>query len=143
MEPRAASIRVLSALGYLPPVAIALLLMPGYRSIRHVRLHAMKSLALMAFFVGGAVLISWAGAILGSMTGGGFLVLSVSGLAISLWMLLMLGFSLHGAIAAYQGRATRLPWIERALRNLDRMAEHPLSRPTAPPKRRGKQPNRS
>ena len=143
MEPRAATVRVLSSLGYLPPVAIALLLMPRYRIVRHVRFHALQSLMLMGFMIGGAILLAWSGAILGNLPGIGFMLLSLCGLAISLWMLLMLGYAVYGAIAAYQGRTTRIPGVSRLLRVWERSLEKLLSLPSDPPKRRRKPASRS
>lgn len=143
MEPRAASIRILSCLGYLPPVAIFLLLAPEYRSIRHVRFHSLQSVVLMLLAMGGAVFIGWVGAGLGKLPGIGFVLLSLSGVGITLWMLLMLGCSIYGAITAYQGRSTHLPGLDRPLRKLDYLLERRGSLPAYPPKRRRKPTNRT
>lgn len=138
MEPRAASIRILSALGYLLPVAVALLLAPNYRAIRHVRFHALQSMALVLLTVGGAVVIGWVGALLGNLPGIGFVLLGLTGVVITLWMLLMLGCSVYGAIAAYQGRTTHLPVLDRYLRKLDLRLERRGVPAIAGPKRRRK-----
>lgn len=123
MEPRAASYRTLAALGYLPPVAIAILAMPTYRVVRHLRFHALQSLALLALSIVGSVLLGWGGAILGNLPFVGFFLLGLSGLAISLWMLGALGLAVYAAVLAYQGRATHLPFLDRYLRRLDRRIE--------------------
>ncbi|MBO9541965.1 hypothetical protein J7643_15360 [bacterium] len=129
MEPRAASYRTLAALGYLPPVAIAVLLMPSYRGVRHLRFHALQSLALLLGAIGGAVLLGWAGAILGRLPFLGLFLLGISGLAISLWMVGALGVAVYAAVMAYQGRTTRLPLLDRQLRRLDRHLERRWSTP--------------
>lgn len=123
MEPRAASFRTLAALGYLPPVAIAILVMPGYRVVRHLRFHALQSLSLLALSMLGAMGIGWAGAILGGLPFVGFFLLWLSGLCISLWMTLALGVAVYAAVLAYQGRTTHLPLLDRHLRRLDRRLE--------------------
>lgn len=123
MEPRAASYRTLAALCYLPPVAVAILVSAPLRAVRHLRFHALQSLALMGIGLGGAILLGWAGAIVGRLPWVGLFLLGASGLAITGWMLAALGVAVHGATLAYQGRTTRLPVIDRPLRRWDRRLE--------------------
>lgn len=136
MEPRAASFRILSALGYLPPVALALLFSRAYRPVRHVRFHALQSLALMALSVFGSFGIGTLGAILGNVPVVGFFLLTATGLLISLWMLAMLGGAVYGALYAYQGKTTHLLMLDRPLRKVDRWLEARLNPLAEAPKRR-------
>ncbi len=140
MEPRAASYRVLAALSYLPPVAVGVLVMAEYRSVRHLRFHALQSLALMVLSFGGAMLIGWLGTLFGNLPWLGFFLSAFLGLAISLWMMLMLGVSVYGAVTAYQGKSTRLWLLDRYVRRLDRWAEKRFNPaapvPAEPPKRK-------
>jgi uncharacterized membrane protein len=137
MEPRSTSYRILSALGYLPPVAIALLCSREFRPVKHLRFHALQSLVLMVLSILGAAGIGYLGSILGALPWIGFFLLSVTGLAISLWMVTMLGFAVYGALLAYQGKTTHLPVLDREIRRLDRALERRLF-PDAEPKRRRK-----
>lgn len=146
LQPRAASYRVLAALSYLAPMAVGVLVMPEYRMVRHLRFHALQSLCLAALSVAGAMLIGWLGALLGNVPGLGFFLLSLSGLAISLWMMILLGVAVYAAVLAYQGKTTRLPGLDRHVRRLDRWVEKRLAPapgiPEDPPKRRRRPPAR-
>lgn len=136
MEPRAASYRVLAALSYLPPIAVGVLVMPEYRAVRHLRFHALQSLFLVALSFGGAMLIGWLGALLGNLPWLGFLLLSFSGLFISLWMLGLVGVAIYAAVRGYQGKTTRLWGMDRSVRRLDRWVERRFGGLEEPPRRR-------
>lgn len=139
-QPRAASYRVLAALSYMPPIAVGVLVMPDYRAVRHLRVHALQSLLLMALSFGGAMLIGWLGALLGNLPWLGFFLLSFSGLLISGWMMALLGLSIYSAVLAHQGKTSRLWGLDRYVRRLDRWVERRFVQlpgtPEEPPKRR-------
>lgn len=140
MEPRAASYRVLAGLSYLPPIAVGVLATEAYRTVRHLRFHALQSLCLMALTFGGAMVIGWLGMLLGNLPWLGFFLSAFLGLAISFWMMLLLGVSVYAAVVAYQGKSTRLWVLDRYVRRLDRWAEKRFgpagSVPPEPPKRK-------
>lgn len=139
-QPRAASYRVLAALSYLPPIAVGVLVMPDYRSVRYLRFHAVQSLFFMALSFGGAMLIGWLGTLFGNLPWIGFFLLSLSGLLISGWMVALLGLSVYAAVQAYQGKTSRFWGLDRYVRQVDRWVERRLAplpgAPEAPVKRR-------
>lgn len=121
--PQAAPYRTIASLSYLFPVAVAVLLLPQYRSIRLLRYHAVQSIALAALTTLGSVALGILGTILGPLPWIGMTVLLGTGLGISLLMLLGLGLATYGAVLAYDGRFTRLPGLDRWIRRWEKRLE--------------------
>jgi predicted membrane channel-forming protein YqfA (hemolysin III family) len=143
-EPRSASYRVLASLCYLPPVAIAVLLTPSYRPVRHLRVHATTSLVLMGLGWGGAIGIGLLASWLGAIPGVGFALLTLFGALLSLWLIAVGGVAIAAAVAGYQGRAPRVVGLEAVMKRLDRWIEVRFVQPLGQvPRRRAKRTKRA
>ncbi len=121
--PQAAPYRTLASLCYLFPVAVALLLMPQFRSVRLLRYHAVQSVALTALTLLASVALGVLGTILGALPWIGMTVLLATGLGISAVMIIGPGLATYAAVLAYDGRLTRIPLLDRWVRRWERMID--------------------
>lgn len=121
--PQAAPYRTLASLSYLFPVAVALLLLPQFRSIRLLRFHAVQAIALTLLTALAAFALGLLGTLLGPLPWLGMTVLLVTGLGISAVMLLGWGLAIYAAVLAYDGRLTKLPVLDRHVRRWERRLE--------------------
>jgi uncharacterized membrane protein len=96
-RPVSTPVRALAAFAYLFPVAAALLVMPAYRQVRLIRVHAISSLILT--LVSGVVVLAF-----GSLHTKALEWALLVGLLISSVMLGCFGLAIWSAIWAYQGR---------------------------------------
>ncbi len=112
MNPRSEEARLMACLGYVPPVAIALLARTRWREIRLVRQHAEQALGLQSLWAIGSVMLAWLGTWSGSWLGFGWLALT--GVAISAWLLAGVGIGIWASLEAHDGREARLrAWVVR------------------------------
>lgn len=108
--PRSTTPRMLAAMAYLLPVAVALLCMEDYRQIRLIRHHARLALWLNGTAVVGMALLSLLSALLGMLPGLGFPLLVLAGLGLTGILCMLVGGSVWGALQAFQGRTPGLFW---------------------------------
>lgn len=132
--PQAAPYRTLASLSYLFPVAVALLLLPQFRAVRLLRYHAVQAIALTLLTALATFALGLLGTLLGPLPGIGMTVLLTTGLGISALMLLGWSLAIYAAVIAYDGRLTRLPWLDRHVRRWERRLE-----PEAEKNRRARQ----
>lgn len=108
---RAETVRLWAMAAYLPGVAVGLLFARQTREVRLIRFHAFQALALMAL----GVLLLLSGSAVATIFGAvpGLELVFNLGVGLAFLLLIPLGFALafYGAIAAYNGRYTRLPWL--------------------------------
>ncbi len=121
--PQAAPYRAFASLSYLFPVAVAVLLLPQFRSIRLLRFHAVQSVAITALTTTLSIALGLAGTLLGPLPWVGMTVLLGTGLGISGVMLGGLGLATYAAVLAYDGRLTRIPVLDRWVRRWERRLE--------------------
>jgi len=96
----------MACLGYVPPVAIALMARRRWREVRLVRRHAEQALVLQGLWALGSVALAWFGTWMGSWLGWGWLALT--GLGISGWLLAGVGIGIWSSMEAHDGREPRL-----------------------------------
>lgn len=108
---RAETVRLWAMAAYLPGVALGLLVARRTREIRLIRFHAFQALGLMAL----GLLLLLSGSAVATIFGAvpGLELVFNFGVGLGFLLLFPLGFALalHGALAAYAGRYTRLPWL--------------------------------
>ena len=131
-RPQSPGYRILACLCYLPPVAIAILLQKQYQSIRLLRFHAVQSLTLFVATLALCVLVGFVSSILGNIPFVGMGILMMTGLGISALMVGGVSVATYAAIVAYDGRLTRLPIVNRQVRQLEKAFEQRFV--TTPPK---------
>ncbi len=112
MIPRSEEARLMACLGYVPPVAIALLARPRWREIGLVRRHAEQALGLQVLWAAGSVLLAWFGTWFGTWLGFGWL--AMTGVAISVWLLTGVALGIWASLEAHDGREARFrDWLVR------------------------------
>jgi uncharacterized membrane protein len=110
-QPRSESIRLLSAVAYLPPVAPFLLLSKRHRGVRLVRFHAVQSLGVGTLVVAGILLGNALSAVFVSWPSVGFWSNLLVGFGLVALLLMATSLAVIGAWAAYRGTYTRIPLL--------------------------------
>lgn len=117
-RPVSTPVRALAAFSYLLPVAIVLLVMPAYRQVRLIRVHALASL-ILGSICGFVVLL------FGALRPGSLEAALLVGVVISAALTICFGFSVWGAIWAYQGKPPPAPGVKLLAERLEkRLAPH-------------------
>lgn len=132
MTPRSAPYRALAAMCYLLPVAVLMIILPSYREVRLLRIHAIQSMLLATLSVAGTVAIALSGTVLGRLPWVGMSVLMLTGLLICIWILLVVAYASAAAVAAYQGKSLRIPFVDRWVRHWNREMESRIPAATEP-----------
>lgn len=129
-RPVSTPVRALAASSYLFPVAIVLLLVPAYRQIRLIRVHALVSLLLALCVVAIVGLLGHVTVFELSLFVGLLLVVAISG---------YFGLASWGALCAYQGRDPTVPGLTGLARRVEKRFF--AAGPPTPVRRRKREPS--